>query len=164
MAVAGTYLDRLVSVSGAYSESYSYDPLGNILSKGGASYTYNTNGVRPHAVTAVGATSYVYDLNGNMTNRGSQTLTWDVENRLIEVSGGASFVYDGDGNRVKKTEGGETTLCVNRYYEKNLSTGEATTANGDITMSYYLGGRLIPDFLRLVTCIKFWSLLVMVLE
>jgi len=48
----------------------------------------------------------------------------------------ATFVYDGDGNRVLKTEGSETTLYVNPYYEKNLTTGEVTT-------HYYLGGREI---------------------
>jgi RHS repeat-associated protein len=69
-----------------------------------------------------------------MTNRGSQTITWDVENRPLTVTGGASFVYDGDGNRVKKTEGGQTTLYINQYYEKNLTTGVVTT-------SYYLGGQ-----------------------
>ena len=51
------------------------------------------------------------------------------------TSGGVTFVYDGDGNRVKKTEGGQTILYVNRYYEKNLSTGEVTTY-------YYFGGML----------------------
>jgi YD repeat-containing protein len=92
-----------------------YDSLGNITSKNGIAYTY---GSKPHAVTSVGSTNYNYDANGNMTVRGSQTLTWDVENRLTAVSGGASFVYDGVGNRVKKTEGGITTIYVNRYYEK----------------------------------------------
>lgn len=42
--------------------------------------------------------------------------------------------YDGDGNRVKKTEGGETTLYINQYYEKNLTTSVVTT-------HYYLGGK-----------------------
>jgi phage gp45-like len=75
---------------------------------------------------------------GNMTTRGTQTITWDVENRVTAVTGGASFVYDGDGNRVKKTENGETILYVNKYYEKNITTGIATT-------SYYLGDRLIAQ-------------------
>ena len=32
-------------------------------------------------------------------------LTYDAENRLTDLSGGvtASYVYDGDGNRVKET-------------------------------------------------------------
>ncbi|MBI4311288.1 MAG: hypothetical protein HY681_05835 [Chloroflexi bacterium] len=121
------FLDRLTGVSGAYAESYAYNPIGNITStiKSGAPYTY-TYGAKPHAVTAVGATAYTYDTNGNMTARGTQTLTWNMENRLSGVSGGASFVYDGDGVRVKKTEGGQTTVYPNRYYEKNVTTGVAT--------------------------------------
>ncbi|MFC1964914.1 hypothetical protein ACFLWG_02795 [Chloroflexota bacterium] len=81
-------------------------------------------------MTAVGGTSYTYDNNGNMTVRGThggnQTITWDVENRTISITSvtvNTTFVYDGDGNRVKKTENGETILLyVNKYYEKNLTT------------------------------------------
>jgi len=46
------------------------------------------------------------------------------------VSG--SFVYDGDGNRVKGTVSGVTTAYVGNYYEYNVSTGVAT--------SYYYAG------------------------
>jgi hypothetical protein len=46
-----------------------------------------------------------------------------VESRVISVSGGASFVYDGDCNRVMKTENCETALYVSRYYKKNPTTG-----------------------------------------
>jgi YD repeat-containing protein len=51
-----------------------------------------------------------------MTTRkvGSDTynLAYDEENRLTSVSGAASatFVYDGDGNRVKATFGSATTV------------------------------------------------------
>jgi hypothetical protein len=83
------YLNRLTSVSGAYSETTTYNQLGNITSKNGNIYTY---GARPQAVTAVGTTSYAYDNNGNMTTRGSQTIGWDVENRVVSVTGGASFI------------------------------------------------------------------------
>jgi RHS repeat-associated protein len=48
----------------------------------------------------------------------------------------STFVYDGDGMRVRKTENGETILYVNKYYEKNLTTGEETSY-------YYLGNRLV---------------------
>jgi YD repeat-containing protein len=128
-------LDRVTAVSGAYSNSYGYDTIGNITTMNGNSYTYST---KPHAVTAVGSTSYAYDANGNMTTRGTQTITWDVENRPLTVTGGASFVYDGDGNRVEKIENSETTLYINQYYEKNITTGVVTT-------SYYLGGQLVAQ-------------------
>jgi len=126
---------RLITASGAYSESYVYGKIGNIISKNSTNYTYPTNGIRPHAISSDSTNSYAYDANGNMITRGSQTITWDAENRVTGVTGGASFVYDGDGNRVKKTEGGETILYINQYYEKNLTTGVVTTY-------YYLGGKL----------------------
>ena len=130
------FLDRLVSVAGVYADNYTYTGIGNIASHNGTSYTY---GSQPHAVTAVGATGYGYDANGNMITRGSDNITWDAENRPVSITTGnstATFVYDGDGNRVKKTEGGETVLYVNRYYEKNLITSEVTTY-------YYLGAQLV---------------------
>ena len=45
-------------------------------------------------------------------NDGSTTsYTYDAENRMTAVSGAAAatFVYDGDGNRVKGVVGGITT-------------------------------------------------------
>lgn len=105
----------LTGVSGPYTESYTYNEIGNIMSRNGVSYTYGDN-AHKHAVTMVGTMNYTYDANGNMITRGSQTLNWDIENRLISVSGGgasAAFFYDGDGNRVKKIENGETIVYVN---------------------------------------------------
>ncbi len=90
---------------------------------------------KPHAVSSVGETNYGYDANGNMTVRGSQSIVWDVENRPVSITSDnntSSFVYDGWGGRVKKTEGGQTTLYINKYYEKNLTTGVETS-------HYYLG-------------------------
>lgn len=49
---------------------------------------------------------YTYDANGNMVTRpwqgGTQTLSYDAENRLVGVSGPvtATLGYDGQGNRV----------------------------------------------------------------
>ncbi len=64
------------------------------------------------------------------------------ENHLVSVSGNGTtttFVYDGDGNRVRKTvTGSEDILYINKYYEKNLTTGNVTT-------NYYLGDRLVAQ-------------------
>ena len=126
-SLSGDEIGKLYSL---YSERYTYSAIGNIASKDGVAYSYGT---KPHAVTQVGSTNYVYDANGNMTNRGAQALTWDVENRPATI-GNTSFVYDGDGKRVKKVEGGTTTVYVNKYYEK---TGT------EITLYYYLGNRMV---------------------
>ncbi|MFC2069798.1 RHS repeat domain-containing protein [Chloroflexota bacterium] len=133
------FLDRLTSVSGAYSISYTYNEIGNILSKGCTSYSYDTT--QPHAVDTVDSTSYQYDNNGNMEYRSSdnRTIEWDAENRPVSILEDgdeiASFIYDGDGNRVWKSEGGEEVLYINKYYEKELNSGNET-------VSYYLGSRL----------------------
>ena len=73
-----------------------------------------------------------------MTTRGGQTLTWDADNRLTAVTGGATFAYDGNGSRVSKTEGGETILYYGKYLERNLTAGETTR-------SYYFGGTLVAQ-------------------
>jgi len=69
-------------------------------------------------------------------NSGSFTLAYDPENRLTTVSGGASatFVYDGDGQRVKATVNGTTTVYVGNYYEQAGST---------IRKYYYHGGKRV---------------------
>ena len=120
----------------AYTETYTYNAIGNITSRNGAAYTYGSG--RPHAVTQAGATAYTYDANGNMTGRGAQALAWDAEDRLASVSQGGSplesYTYAGDGVRVKKVAGGQTTVYVNRYYQ---------VAGATVTKYYYLGERLV---------------------
>jgi RHS repeat-associated protein len=88
------FLDRVTGVSGAYSNTYAYNKIGNITAFNGNSYTYGT---KPHAVTAAGTTGYAYDANGNMTRRGSQLLTWDVDNRLIGAASTSGVVDVGAG-------------------------------------------------------------------
>ena len=83
-------------------------------------YTYNPSGTtstRPHAVTRAGTKTYSYDANGNMLLGDGRIMTYDDENRLSTVrKNGATttFVYDGDGGRVKKTvtSGSTTTTTV----------------------------------------------------
>jgi RHS repeat-associated protein len=63
------------------------------------------------------------------------TLTYDAENHMTGMTGGgvsASFVYDGDGNRVKATIG-TTTTYVGNYFEW---TGSTST----MKKYYYSGG------------------------
>ena len=119
-------------------ESYSYQAETGVLSsKGGQALSYTAQvscpeGSRslPHAASAMGANTYSYDCSGNMTQRviGGSTynLAYDAENRLSTVSGAASatYVYDGDGVRVKSAAGGTTTVTIGSYFEW---TGSSST-------------------------------------
>jgi RHS repeat-associated protein len=49
-----------------------------------------------------------YDNNGNTISAGGDANVYDFENHLVQ-HGSVSIVYDGDGNRVSETAGGETT-------------------------------------------------------
>ncbi|MCW5859249.1 MAG: DUF11 domain-containing protein [Caldilineales bacterium] len=125
--------------NGAYAQrSYVYSNAGNITSFEAAALTY-TDASHKHAVTHVGSVQkYWYDANGNATRRidasRTMTLTYDVENQLTGMSGGAtaSYIYDGDGTRVKETSGGVTTIYIGAYFEW---TGSTSTMK-----SYYYAG------------------------
>jgi RHS repeat-associated protein len=114
--------------------SFKYDEIGNITynsklgppDPNGENYYYTSG--RPHAVTALGTPrrSYAYDANGNMASRDSRTLTYDGENRLVQVGTGMTIVYDASGERIKKTINGSTTLYLGNDYETDLSTGTHT--------------------------------------
>jgi len=118
----------------------SYDAnTGNLATKDGQSYVYPATG-RVHGVTSAGTKgSFSYDANGNMTTRASYTLKYDQANRMVEDSGGgitATFVYDGDGVRVKGTVGGVTTIYIGEHYEVSGTT---------VKKYYYSGGARVAE-------------------
>lgn len=89
-------LNRLTSytVTGAangnnHSETYTYDPVGNIASKSDqGSYTYaGTGSPNPDAVTAVGSNTFTYDSNGNLltssTGGGTSAISLDATSTSI---------------------------------------------------------------------------------
>ena len=53
-----------------------------------ADRSYTANGLNQY--TAVAGTAFAYDANGNLTSDGANSFAYDVENRLVSRSGGAS--------------------------------------------------------------------------
>ncbi len=90
------------------SQTFTLDVLGRITNNSRVgSYTYGPS--RPHAPSAVAGNPYSYDLNGNLTSGGGRLPQWNVYNLPTEISG-AQFLYDGLGERVKKTSAQGTSL------------------------------------------------------
>ena len=113
-------LYRLTSVTypGPATTSYAFDAFGNRTSKtdagGTTAYAYDDAG-RITAVTPPSpapVVSYTWDNNGNLTNRGSDSFSWDYEDRMTSAtvnSVTSTFAYRGDGLRDSRTTGGNTT-------------------------------------------------------
>lgn len=119
-------------VGGTTSTTYSYDPVGNRLTKNATTYTYD----RADRILTAGGTTYTVNANGNLTNRGSDTFAYDQANRLTSatVSGVTSTdTYDGDGKRASQTVGTTTT---NYVYDVNGSLPNVLT---DGTNKYVYG-------------------------
>ncbi len=125
-------LDRLTSAvgtgTGAYTQSFTYDTLGNILTKSDVGTYHYNYADKPHAVrNTVGVLNIGlgYDANGNMTQRavsGGPTLdiTWTTDNRPLTI-GTTTYTYDGNGSRVRKMGASGTVLYFGEIYEERNS-------------------------------------------
>ncbi|MCU0679993.1 MAG: hypothetical protein MUF50_01650, partial [Planctomycetes bacterium] len=141
-----------------YSLSYSYDPIGNLLNKSDlGNYLYQGNQgasyANPNAATSINGITNAYDNNGNLLSNGTWTHSWDYRDRLIQSTNGTaniSYAYDNDVNRIKYSNGTETTIYPNKYYNIS-STGKITKhifasgqalatieTDGGITNTYYI--------------------------
>ncbi len=142
-------LNRLTAytVAGAvngnnHSETYTYDPVGNITNKSDlGNYTYGGTGLpSPDAVRSIGATTYTYDNNGNILTAGNQTNTWDYNNRLTQTVIGSghsavtiTYAYDQDGQRIKYTKGSTSTVYPSKLYNiSGTARAKHIFANGQV--------------------------------
>jgi RHS repeat-associated protein len=132
-------LNRLKeSAIGAGIKTYTYDKIGNIVSKSDVSvdpYIYPASGaasIRPHAVKSIGANVYEYDANGNLTSGGGRTVSWssfDMPKTITLGGNSSSFIYGPEHQRVRQTKGGGGTI---RYagameFEENGATWKLRT-------------------------------------
>jgi RHS repeat-associated protein len=108
--------------------TYGYNLAGRVTSRDGTlfqsvlpaavtSATYNLAN-RLTARTAAGVTaSPIWDTNGNLTSDGIRSYTWDARDRLIGITGVASFVYDAFGRRQTATRGSTTTAFLYDFWD-----------------------------------------------
>jgi RHS repeat-associated protein len=93
-------LNRLTTSSegSSWSQTNSYDRYGNRAIVGAVlSFSASNN-----RITNSG---YTYDAVGNLTNDSTQAFTYDAENKITKVDNVSAYVYDGEGQRVRKLVG-----------------------------------------------------------
>ena len=147
--------NRLATISSTYGETdtLGYDGgSGNLSSKDGQTYSYPTSG-RVHGVTSAGTKgTFTYDANGNMATRTISgtpyNLTYEQAKSMVGYNGGtltSSFVYDGDGVRVKGTVNGVTTIYVGEHYEVSGTTVKKYYSSGGTRVAMNISGSSIPE-------------------
>jgi RHS repeat-associated protein len=124
---------------------YGLDPVGNRLSQTSSLPGISSGTFTFDANDRIATESY--DSNGNALTSAGRTFTYDFENRLKAMNGGAvTLVYDGDGNRVAKTVSGATT----RYLVDDVNpTGYAQVVEevtgGAVSRTYSYGTALLSQ-------------------
>jgi RHS repeat-associated protein len=92
------------------------------------SLSINTN----NRITNTGVS---YDASGNMLGDGLNTYGWDAESQ-IKAAAGVNYTYDGDGNRLQKSNG------KIYWYGAGSQVLDESDANGNITDEYvFFGGK-----------------------
>ena len=134
--------------SGLQTDTYTYDAVGNRTAKNSTSYAYDN----ADQLTSTGGVSYGYDNNGNQTSRGSDAFAWDHENRMTSAtvsSAQTTYTYNGDGLRMSRTAGGNTTNYtwdVAGGLPMLLQDGTNTYVYGATGMLYFVDGSGNPQY------------------
>jgi len=128
--------------------SWSYDRYGNRKQQTvTAGSNMPTNSVTPSATTnRITDAGYAYDLAGNMTSDGSNTLTYDAENRVTNSANGGSagaYVFDGNSLRVQKTVSGATTVYIFSGTKVIAEYGSGAAPSSPSKEYLYAGSQLL---------------------
>jgi len=105
---------------------WSYDDIGNrvqqiVMPYGQGAivtdYTYyqNSQSKNSQLLQSDGIYTYTWDNNGNLETKGATNYIWDYDDRLVGISSptvDASYVYDYQGDRVRKTANGTESIYL----------------------------------------------------
>jgi RHS repeat-associated protein len=141
-------LDRLTTANGPWGFSaYDYDPIDNLVGSSVGSralvHHFDRDTNRLTALTGSQNLQIAYDPNGNVVQRGTQTYSFDIANRLRTATGRASYLYDGHGRRpwIIRSDG-SSRLSAYDLAGKLRFTWDSTKGH---TRFVYLGQRLVAE-------------------
>jgi YD repeat-containing protein len=136
-------LDRLTSaVLPATPYAYTYDAVGNRLSKGSDLYSYSSTSNRIASITPSSGPvrSFAFDANGSTTADGQNTYVYDVRGRMLQATsslGATDYKVNALGQRIRKTNSlGDTVF---HYDTQGKLIAETTPAGVRKREILYLG-------------------------
>lgn len=139
---------RLTDAQGGNSESYAYDPAGNITEADttSGSTSFAINGL--NQIETANGTNYTYNADGELVDDGAKTYRWDAAGRLIEITNEqtghiSQFSYDGFGRRVTDTETDPSGTPVTVHFLWcGLRMCEKRDASDTVLARYYAQGEI----------------------
>ena len=133
-----TAQSQAASGTDCWGLGYGYDRYANLLSTSITKCTGPALSLSVDNTTnKITNTGFQYDAGGNLTADGFATFTWNAEGRMAATAG-VSYDYDGDGKRVKKSNG------KLYWYGINGQVLAESDASGNITSEFiYFGGTRI---------------------
>ena len=125
--------------------SWTIDAWSNVIGQtttAGTCYSFSAT-----ATTNNQLVGYQYDAAGNMTYDGTHHYIYDAENRIIQVDSGstASYVYEANGRRVRKTLWGGSSWTEYSYGPNGSVQGEYNGSSWPIRYAY-AGSQLIAEY------------------
>ena len=104
----GYFDSAFLEGSNIWSQSFSYDPFGNITKNGSITFTPGYDQTKNRFLSLPGLS---YDSNGNLQNDSFHAYTWDSENKLLSIDT-VSLTYDALGRMVEQARGASYTQTV----------------------------------------------------
>ena len=102
--------------------------------------TTNYGAMSFNRIQNAGSTNFTHDGAGNITQRGSDSYTFDLNDNLLSATGAypATFTYDGSGNRRTKTANGTQTKYILNIL--GMSQVLLETDQSNTPTNYYIYG------------------------
>jgi len=124
-----------------WGETFTYDQWANLTAKGAlsgyGSCTQESLSVTATTNNQLSFTGSSYDASGNMLNDGVNAYTFNAESE-IKSAAGVNYTYDGDGNRVEKSNG------KLYWYGAGTEILDESSLSGSFTNEYvFFGGKRI---------------------
>ena len=148
-------LDRLRTANGIWGAAhFGYDALDNLRSSqvGGRHLSHHVDSASNRLTSLSGSLNLAmgYDANGNVTQRGTQSYSFDIGNRMRAVPGKVNWYdYDGHGRRGWVVwADGSTQLNAYGFANASGSTGQllfSAHSGKGATRYVYLGDKLIAE-------------------
>ncbi|MFZ3215703.1 MAG: RHS repeat-associated core domain-containing protein [Candidatus Acidiferrales bacterium] len=123
--------------SNCWSQAFSYDRWANLQSVAATGTAPPLASLAVNANNRITLAPFTYDLAGNETADTTSTYVWNAESE-IKTAGGLTYSYDGDGDRVQKSNG------KIYWYGAGTQILDESDGSGNITDEYvYFGGKRV---------------------